>query len=68
MRGRCRKERYNTNGWKKARGDVLMLKYVVTGAKQMLEPARLAGISQECDALNNRAIFEIPGNSGGSAW
>ena len=35
-------------------------KDVVSGVRQMLEPARLAEFRKNVAAQNNRAIFEIP--------
>ena len=55
-------ERYNTE-WVKEKNVGIVLKSfkdVVTGVKQMLEPARLAEFRKNVAALNNRAIFEIP--------
>jgi len=55
-------ERYNTE-WVKEKNVGIVLKSfkdVVSGVKQMLEPARLAEFRKNVAALNNRAIFEIP--------
>jgi len=55
-------ERYNTE-WVKGKNVGIVLKSfkdVVSGVKQMLEPARLAEFRKNVAALNNRAIFEIP--------
>jgi glycosyl transferase family 28/monogalactosyldiacylglycerol (MGDG) synthase len=55
-------ERYNAE-WVKEKnvGTVLKsFKDVVSGVKQMLEPARLAELRINVAAQNNRAIFEIP--------
>jgi UDP-N-acetylglucosamine:LPS N-acetylglucosamine transferase len=56
-------ERYNTE-WvtEKCVGIVLhSFKEIVEGVRQILEPARLAEFRKNVAALNNRAIFEIPG-------
>ncbi|HXY25711.1 MAG TPA: glycosyltransferase [Candidatus Acidoferrum sp.] len=55
-------ERYNTE-WVKEKNVGIVLKSfkdVVSGVKQMLEPARLAEFRKNVAALNNRAVFEIP--------
>jgi hypothetical protein len=55
-------ERYNAQ-WVEEKGVGIVLKSfegVVAGAKQMLEPARLAEFRRNVEGLNNRAIFEIP--------
>jgi len=55
-------ERYNAQWVEEKRVGIVLdgFRYVVTGAKQMLEPARLAEFRKNVSALNNRAIFEIP--------
>jgi len=55
-------ERYNAQWVEEKRVGIVLdsFKDVVTGAKQMLEPARLAEFRNNVGALNNRAIFEIP--------
>ncbi len=55
-------ERYNAQWVEEKRVGIVLdsFKDVVTGAKQMLEPARLAEFRKNVGALNNRAIFEIP--------
>src|SRR5215467_368417 len=55
-------ERYNAE-WVKEKGVGIVLKSfkdVVSGVKQMLEPAKLAEFRKNVIAQNNRAIFEIP--------
>src|SRR6266568_8125868 len=55
-------ERYNSE-WVKEKNVGIVLKSfrdVVSGVKQMLEPARLAEFRRSVAAQNNRAIFEIP--------
>jgi 1,2-diacylglycerol 3-beta-galactosyltransferase len=55
-------ERYNAE-WVKEKNVGIVLKSfkdVVSGVKQMLEPARLAEFCKNIAAQNNRAIFEIP--------
>ena len=55
-------ERYNAE-WVKEKNVGIVLKSfkdVVSGAKQMLEPERLAEFRENVAAQNNRAIFEIP--------
>jgi len=55
-------ERYNAE-WVKEKNVGIVLKSfkdVASGARQMLEPARLAEFRTNVDAQNNRAIFEIP--------
>jgi 1,2-diacylglycerol 3-beta-galactosyltransferase len=55
-------ERYNAE-WVKEKNVGIVLKSfkeVVSGVKQMLEPARLAEFRRNVAAQNNRAIFEIP--------
>jgi len=55
-------ERYNAE-WVKEKNVGIVLKSfkdVVSGAKQMLEPERLAGFRKNVAAQSNRAIFEIP--------
>jgi len=55
-------ERYNAE-WVKEKGVGIVLKSfkeVVSGVRQMLEPARLAEFRKNVAAQDNRAIFEIP--------
>ena len=55
-------ERYNAE-WVKEKNVGIVLKSfkdVVSGVKQMLEPAMLAEFRKNVAAQNNRAIFEIP--------
>jgi Glycosyltransferase family 28 C-terminal domain len=55
-------ERYNAE-WVQEKNVGIVLKSfknVVSGAKQMLEPAKLAELRKNVAAQNNRAIFEIP--------
>src|SRR5215831_16724426 len=55
-------ERYNAE-WVKEKSVGIVLnsfKDVVSGAKQMLEPAKLKEFRKNVAAQNNRAIFEIP--------
>jgi glycosyl transferase family 28 len=55
-------ERYNTQ-WVKEKNVGIVLrsfKDVVSGVRQMLEPARLAEFRKNVAAQGNRAIFEIP--------
>ena len=55
-------ERYNAQWVEEKRVGIVLesFKDVVSGAKQMLEPARLAEFRGNVASLNNRAIFEIP--------
>ena len=55
-------ERYNTDWVKEKRVGIVLdnFKQVVAGARQMLEPAKLAEFRKNVAALNNQAIFEIP--------
>jgi hypothetical protein len=55
-------ERYNTEWVTEKRVGIVLhsFKEIVEGARQMLEPARLAEFRKNVAALNNRAIFEIP--------
>jgi len=55
-------ERYNTE-WVKEKGVGIVLHdfgEIVRGVKQLLEPGKLAELRTNTEALNNRAIFEIP--------
>jgi 1,2-diacylglycerol 3-beta-galactosyltransferase len=56
-------ERFNTEWVTEKRVGIVLhsFKEVVEGVRQMLEPARLAEFRKNVAALNNRAIFEIPG-------
>jgi hypothetical protein len=55
-------ERYNTEWVKEKRVGIVLdnFKQVVAGARQMLEPAKLAEFRKNVAALDNQAIFEIP--------
>jgi UDP-N-acetylglucosamine:LPS N-acetylglucosamine transferase len=55
-------ERYNTEWVKKKRVGIVLNNFadIVSGVKQLLEPAALAEFRRNVAALNNRAIFEIP--------
>ena len=55
-------ERYNTEWVKEKRVGIVLdnFKQVVAGARQLLEPAKLAEFRKNVAALNNQAIFEIP--------
>jgi hypothetical protein len=55
-------ERYNAQWVEEKRVGIVLdsFKDVVSGAKQMLEPARLTEFRKNVAGLNNRAIFEIP--------
>src|SRR5467141_4579268 len=55
-------ERYNAE-WVQEKGVGIVLnsfRDVAAGVQRMLEPASLAELRNNVDALNNRAIFEIP--------
>ena len=55
-------ERYNTE-WVKEKGVGIILHdfgEIVGGVKQLLEPGKLAEFRRNTEALDNRAIFEIP--------
>ena len=55
-------ERYNAEWVAEKRVGIVLHSFreVVGGVQQMLEPATLADLRKNVDALNNRAIFEIP--------
>src|SRR5438445_13107319 len=55
-------ERYNAEWVAEKRLGIVLHSFreVVGGVQQMLEPATLADLRKNVDALNNRAIFEIP--------
>jgi hypothetical protein len=55
-------ERYNTEWVVEKRVGIVLKSFrdVVTGVRQMLEPATLAEFRKNVAALDNRAIFEIP--------
>jgi len=55
-------ERYNTE-WVKANRVGIVLRHfteIVSGVQQLLQPGKLAEFRANTEALNNRAIFEIP--------
>jgi 1,2-diacylglycerol 3-beta-galactosyltransferase len=55
-------ERYNAEWVTEKRVGIVLhsFKEVVEGVRQMLDPARLAEFRKNVEALDNRAIFEIP--------
>jgi 1,2-diacylglycerol 3-beta-galactosyltransferase len=55
-------ERYNAEWVKEKRVGIVLNSFreVVSGVRQMCEPARLAEFRENVARLNNRAIFEIP--------
>ncbi len=55
-------ERYNAEWVAAKRVGIVLHSFrdVVSGVQRMLEPATLAELRNNVDALNNRAIFEIP--------
>ncbi|HKM65977.1 MAG TPA: glycosyltransferase [Candidatus Acidoferrum sp.] len=55
-------ERYNTEWVKEKRVGIVLPNFreIVPGVKQLLEPATLAEFRSNVDALENRAIFEVP--------
>jgi hypothetical protein len=55
-------ERYNTEWVAEKRVGIVLHSFrdVVSGVRQMLEPATLAEFRSNVAALNNRAVFEIP--------
>jgi hypothetical protein len=55
-------ERYNAEWVAEKRVGIVLhgFREVVSGVQQILEPATLADLRKNVDALNNRAIFEIP--------
>jgi len=55
-------ERYNTE-WVKEKGVGIVLRdfgEIVGGVKELLQPGKLKELRRNTEALNNRAIFEIP--------
>ena len=56
-------ERYNTEWVREKRVGIVLKSFdeIVRGVKQLLEPATLAEFRRNLGALNNRAVFEIPG-------
>ena len=55
-------ERYNTEWVKEKHVGIVLHNFreIVIGVKQLLEPGKLAELRRNTEALNNRAIFEIP--------
>jgi UDP-N-acetylglucosamine:LPS N-acetylglucosamine transferase len=55
-------ERYNTEWVKKKNVGIVLHNFreIVAGVKHILEPGRLAEFRRNTEALNNRAVFEIP--------
>ena len=55
-------ERYNTEWVKEKQVGIVLQNFreIVTGVKQLLQPGKLAELRRNTEALNNRAIFEIP--------
>jgi Glycosyltransferase family 28 C-terminal domain len=55
-------ERYNTEWVKENRVGIVLRHFteIVSGVQQLLEPGKLAEFRRNTQALNNRAIFEIP--------
>jgi 1,2-diacylglycerol 3-beta-galactosyltransferase len=55
-------ERYNAQWVLEKRVGIVLNSFrdVVNGVRQMLEPAKLAEFRKNVDALDNRAVFEIP--------
>jgi hypothetical protein len=55
-------ERYNTEWTKEKRVGIVLHDFgeIVSGVKLLLEPGRLAEYRGNTEALNNRAVFEIP--------
>jgi 1,2-diacylglycerol 3-beta-galactosyltransferase len=55
-------ERYNTEWVREKRVGIVLKSFgeIVTGVKELLEPARLAEFRRNVGALNNQAVFEIP--------
>jgi Glycosyltransferase family 28 C-terminal domain len=55
-------ERFNTEWVKEKRVGIVLNNFreIVSGVKQLLEPGRLGEFRCNTEALNNRAIFEIP--------
>jgi len=55
-------ERYNTEWVKENKVGIVLHEFgeIVSAVKQLLEPGKLAEFRRNTEALNNRAIFEIP--------
>ena len=55
-------ERYNTEWVREKRVGIVLKSFdeIVSGVKELLEPATLAEFQRNVGALNNRAVFEIP--------
>jgi len=55
-------ERYNTEWVREKRVGIVLKNFseIVSGVKELLEPATLAEFRRNVGALNNRAVFEIP--------
>jgi Glycosyltransferase family 28 C-terminal domain len=55
-------ERYNTEWVREKRVGIVLKSFeeIVSGVKELLEPARLAEFRRNVGALNNQAVFEIP--------
>jgi len=55
-------ERYNTEWVKEKRVGIVLRNFreIVSGVRQMLEPATLAEFRKNVDMLENRAVFEVP--------
>ena len=55
-------ERYNTEWVREKRVGIVLKSFdeIVSGVKELLEPATLAEFRRNVGALNNRAVFEIP--------
>jgi hypothetical protein len=55
-------ERYNTEWVKENKVGIVLHDFgkIVSGVKQLLEPGKLAEYRGNTEALNNRAVFEIP--------
>jgi hypothetical protein len=55
-------ERYNTEWVREKRVGIVLRSFdeIVSGVKELLEPATLAEFRRNVGALNNRAVFEIP--------
>jgi Glycosyltransferase family 28 C-terminal domain len=55
-------ERYNTEWVKEKSVGIILHDFgeIVSGVKQLLEPGKLAEFRRNTEALDNRAIFEIP--------
>jgi 1,2-diacylglycerol 3-beta-galactosyltransferase len=55
-------ERYNTEWVKEKKVGIVLKNFaeIVSGVKQMLDPATLAEFRRNVDVLENRAVFEVP--------